>query len=188
MSGNRLTIFDTTLRDGEQAPGFSLKIDEKLALARQLRTLGVDIIEAGFPIASESDAEAVRMVATHVQGPVIAALARCHAQGHRARRLGAGARAAPPDSRLHRHLGPAPRAEAPHLARGVPPDRDGRGPAGPESYRRRAVLGGRRDPERSRLPLPDHRGGDPGRRQDDQSAGHRRLLDARRSRATSSAR
>jgi 2-isopropylmalate synthase len=80
MSGNRLTIFDTTLRDGEQAPGFSLKIDEKLALARQLRSLGVDIIEAGFPIASESDAEAVRSVATHVQGPVIAALARCHAK------------------------------------------------------------------------------------------------------------
>ena len=80
MSGNRLTIFDTTLRDGEQAPGFSLKIDEKLALARQLRSLGVDIIEAGFPIASDSDAEAVRMVATHIQGPVIAALARCHAK------------------------------------------------------------------------------------------------------------
>ena len=67
MSGNRLTIFDTTLRDGEQAPGFSLKIDEKLLLARQLRSLGVDIIEAGFPIASDSDAEAVRMVATHVK-------------------------------------------------------------------------------------------------------------------------
>src|SRR5258705_6570281 len=80
MSGNRLTIFDTTLRDGEQAPGFSLRTDEKLALARQLRTLGVDIIEAGFPIASETDAEAVRMVATHVHGPVIAALARCHAK------------------------------------------------------------------------------------------------------------
>src|SRR5829696_3827911 len=80
MFGNRLTIFDTTLRDGEQAPGFSLKIDEKLTLARQLRSLGVDIIEAGFPIASDSDAEAVRMVATHVQGPVIAALARCHAK------------------------------------------------------------------------------------------------------------
>jgi 2-isopropylmalate synthase len=78
MSGNRLTIFDTTLRDGEQAPGFSLRIDEKLKLARQLRTLGVDIIEAGFPIASEADAEAVRMISTHVQGPVIAALARCH--------------------------------------------------------------------------------------------------------------
>src|SRR5918993_2609407 len=77
MSGNRLTIFDTTLRDGEQAPGFSLRIDEKLKLARQLRTLGVDIIEAGFPIASEADAEAVRMIGTQVRGPVIAALARC---------------------------------------------------------------------------------------------------------------
>jgi len=77
--GNRLTIFDTTLRDGEQAPGFSLRIDEKLKLARQLRTLGVDIIEAGFPIASDADAEAVRMISTHITGPVIAALARCHA-------------------------------------------------------------------------------------------------------------
>src|SRR5919112_4045667 len=77
MSGNRLTIFDTTLRDGEQAPGFSLRIDEKSKLAHQLTALGVDVIEAGFPIASEADAEAVRMVATHVRGPVIAALARC---------------------------------------------------------------------------------------------------------------
>jgi 2-isopropylmalate synthase len=74
----RLTIFDTTLRDGEQAPGFSLRIDEKLKMARQLATLGVDVLEAGFPIASEADAEAVRMVATHIRGPVIAGLARCH--------------------------------------------------------------------------------------------------------------
>ena len=73
----RLTVFDTTLRDGEQAPGFSLRIDEKLKMARQLAILGVDVIEAGFPIASDADAEAVRMVATHVNGPVIAALARC---------------------------------------------------------------------------------------------------------------
>jgi 2-isopropylmalate synthase len=80
MAGDRLTIFDTTLRDGEQAPGFSLRIDEKLKMAHQLRALGVDIIEAGFPIASEADAEAVRMVATHVRGPVVAALARCNAQ------------------------------------------------------------------------------------------------------------
>jgi 2-isopropylmalate synthase len=80
MAGDRLTIFDTTLRDGEQAPGFSLRIDEKLKMAHQLRTLGVDIIEAGFPIASEADAEAVRMIATHVRGPVIAALARCSPQ------------------------------------------------------------------------------------------------------------
>ena len=77
MSANRLTIFDTTLRDGEQAPGFSMRIDEKLKLARQLATLGVDIIEAGFPIASEADAEAVRTISAQIQGPVIAGLARC---------------------------------------------------------------------------------------------------------------
>ena len=50
---NRLTIFDTTLRDGEQAPGFSLRIDEKLKMAHQLTSLGVDVIEAGFPITSD---------------------------------------------------------------------------------------------------------------------------------------
>jgi 2-isopropylmalate synthase len=73
----RVTIFDTTLRDGEQAPGFSLKVDEKLQLARQLDALGVDVIEAGFPIASEADAEAVRTVAASVRRPIVAALARC---------------------------------------------------------------------------------------------------------------
>ena len=79
MSTDRLIIFDTTLRDGEQAPGFSMHSAEKLVLARQLAALGVDIIEAGFPIASEADAESVRLVATHVRGPIIAGLARCHA-------------------------------------------------------------------------------------------------------------
>ena len=70
-------VFDTTLRDGEQAPGFSLRVPEKLALARRLEALGVDIIEAGFPIASVDDAESVRRIAQEVQGPTIAALARC---------------------------------------------------------------------------------------------------------------
>lgn len=78
MTNNRLVVFDTTLRDGEQAPGFSMRTDEKLRLARQLAVLGVDVLEAGFPIASDADAEAVRMIATHVRGPVIAALARCN--------------------------------------------------------------------------------------------------------------
>ncbi len=78
MSTNRLTIFDTTLRDGEQAPGFSMRIEEKLKLARQLAALGVDVIEAGFPIASEADAEAVRVISTEFKnGPTIAGLARC---------------------------------------------------------------------------------------------------------------
>jgi 2-isopropylmalate synthase len=74
----RVIIFDTTLRDGEQAPGFSMRTDEKLKLAQALASLGVDIIEAGFPRASDADAEAVRMIATRIRGPVIAALARCH--------------------------------------------------------------------------------------------------------------
>jgi 2-isopropylmalate synthase len=72
----RITIFDTTLRDGEQAPGFSMDVPTKLRLAQALDVLGVDIIEAGFPIASPADSEAVRQVATSVRRPVIAALAR----------------------------------------------------------------------------------------------------------------
>ena len=72
----RVLIFDTTLRDGEQSPGFSMNIAEKITLARQLARLGVDIIEAGFPVASEGDFEAVRTIAREVRGPVIAGLAR----------------------------------------------------------------------------------------------------------------
>ena len=78
MGAQRVLIFDTTLRDGEQAPGFSLRPAEKLQLARQLDALGVDIIEAGFPIASPADAEAVRRISTEIRRPVIACLARCH--------------------------------------------------------------------------------------------------------------
>jgi 2-isopropylmalate synthase len=74
---DRLVIFDTTLRDGEQAPGFSMRVDEKVRLAVELEALGVDVIEAGFPIASEDDSEAVRRVAEVVKTPVVAALARC---------------------------------------------------------------------------------------------------------------
>jgi len=72
-------VFDTTLRDGEQAPGFSMRLEEKVRLARRLEALGVDVIEAGFPIASADDAEAVKRVAQEVRGPIIAALARCTA-------------------------------------------------------------------------------------------------------------
>jgi 2-isopropylmalate synthase len=77
MTTDRVTIFDTTLRDGEQAPGFSLRTGEKVELAKQLDALGVDLIEAGFPIASLDDAEGVKQVAAHVRRPIIAALARC---------------------------------------------------------------------------------------------------------------
>ena len=73
----RIVVFDTTLRDGEQAPGFSMDVPAKLAMARALDALGVDIIEAGFPIASPADSEATRQIAGAVKRPVIAALARC---------------------------------------------------------------------------------------------------------------
>src|SRR3954465_4087418 len=72
-------IFDTTLRDGEQSPGISLNVAEKLEIAQQLARLGVDVIEAGFPIASPGAFEAVRTLAREVHGPVIAGLARAHA-------------------------------------------------------------------------------------------------------------
>ncbi|HEX9486335.1 MAG TPA: 2-isopropylmalate synthase, partial [Gemmatimonadales bacterium] len=76
--GRDVIIFDTTLRDGEQAPGNSMTAEEKLRLARQLDTLGVDVIEAGFPSASEGDRRGVGAIAEAVRRPVIAALARCH--------------------------------------------------------------------------------------------------------------
>src|SRR5438309_6880618 len=73
---NRVLIFDTTLRDGEQSPGISLNTQEKLEIAHQLARLGVDVIEAGFPITSPGDFEAVREISRAVEGPVICALAR----------------------------------------------------------------------------------------------------------------
>jgi 2-isopropylmalate synthase len=75
---DRVLIFDTTLRDGEQSPGISLNTTEKLEIAHQLARLGVDVIEAGFPIASPGDFEAVQAIAREVEGPIIAGLARAN--------------------------------------------------------------------------------------------------------------
>jgi 2-isopropylmalate synthase len=79
MSAEQVIIFDTTLRDGEQAPGASLSITEKLEIAKQLAILGVDVIEAGFPVSSPAQFEATQRVAQGVVGPTIAALARANA-------------------------------------------------------------------------------------------------------------
>ncbi len=73
---NRIYLFDTTLRDGEQSPGVSLNVEEKIEIAQQLARLGVDIIEAGFPIASEGDFQAVKAIAQSIKGPTIAGLCR----------------------------------------------------------------------------------------------------------------
>jgi 2-isopropylmalate synthase len=77
---DRVKIFDTTLRDGEQSPGISLNKQEKLEIAHQLSRLGVDVIEAGFPISSPGDFEAVQAIAREVHGPVICGLARANPQ------------------------------------------------------------------------------------------------------------
>jgi len=94
-------IFDTTLRDGEQAPGFSMNTAEKLQLARRLESLGVDVIEAGFPIASKGDFEAVREVAREIRNSTVAGLARTRQEDIDAV-LGAVERAAKP--RVHTFL------------------------------------------------------------------------------------
>ncbi len=77
---DRVRVFDTTLRDGEQSPGISLNTQEKVEIAQQLARLGVDVIEAGFPITSPGDFESVRAIARQVEGPVICGLARTASQ------------------------------------------------------------------------------------------------------------
>jgi 2-isopropylmalate synthase len=76
-SHNQIVFFDTTLRDGEQSPGCTMHHDEKLRMAHQLAALGVDVLEAGFAIASQGDSDSIRMIAREVRGPRIASLARC---------------------------------------------------------------------------------------------------------------
>jgi len=77
MKNNRIVVFDTTLRDGEQCPGASMNLREKLEVARQLARLKVDVIEAGFPVISDGDFEAVKTIATQIKGPTICGLSRC---------------------------------------------------------------------------------------------------------------
>ena len=177
---NRVIIFDTTLRDGEQSPGISLNAIEKLEIAQQLARLGVDVIEAGFPIASPGDFQAVQAIAREVHGPVIAGLARAHATDIER------AAEAVKDSerpRVHTFISTS---RHPHRA---PAAVHARGRARPGARRRRArALAGRgrrvqpdgRDARRRRV----HRRGvcrrDRRGRDDDQHPRHRRLHDAAR--------
>ena len=105
LPDDRVIIFDTTLRDGEQSPGFSMNLQEKLRMAEALTELGVDVIEAGFPIASPGDFECVRLVAERIKGPVIAGLARAN----RADILRAAEAVAPAErKRIHTFIGTSP--------------------------------------------------------------------------------
>ncbi len=124
MGQDQVRIFDTTLRDGEQAPGFSLRPSEKLQLARQLDALGVDIIEAGFPIASPADAEAVRTDRHRDAPPGDRRAWRAATEADLERAAWAiEPAAAGPHPHLHRHVRPAPAGEAADDARAVPRDR-----------------------------------------------------------------
>src|SRR5436305_15297913 len=100
---DRVMIFDTTLRDGEQSPGCSMTRPEKLRVARALAELGVDVIEAGFPAASRGDFESVEAVAREVPGTSICGLARCNFEDTE---LAARAPAPAPRPRIHGLLGP----------------------------------------------------------------------------------
>jgi 2-isopropylmalate synthase len=96
---NQIVFFDTTLRDGEQSPGCTMRHEEKLRLAHQIAALRVDVLEAGFAIASDGDFAAIRAVAREVRGPRIASLSRCKRED-----IEAAARAveAAPSNRIHR--------------------------------------------------------------------------------------
>ena len=96
--GPRVFFFDTTLRDGEQSPGCTMHSGEKLRMAHQIASLGVDILEAGFAIASEGDSESIRTIAREVRGPIIASLARCRRED-----IEAAARSVEPAARARIH-------------------------------------------------------------------------------------
>ncbi len=172
---SRIHVFDTTLRDGEQAPGFSMTPAEKLHLALQLDRLGVDIIEAGFPISSDGDFEAVRAIAGAVRRPIIAGLARAiPADIDRAWAALAGAARprihvflATSDIHLEHKLRITRQQCLEQVRTAVAHAR--------ALLRGRRVLGGRRHPHRPRVPVRGrgHRG--PRRRDDDQPARHRGL-------------
>ncbi|ATX81866.1 2-isopropylmalate synthase [Mariprofundus ferrinatatus] len=103
---DRLYIFDTTLRDGEQSPGCSMNIDEKMRVAHALSALGVDVIEAGFPIASPGDFEAVHRIASEIHGPKIAGLAR--AAERDIARAGEAVKPAGDNGRIHTFIATSP--------------------------------------------------------------------------------
>ena len=147
-----LTILDTTLRDGEQSPGVALSADDKLAIARQLARLRVDIIEAGFPFSSPGDFAAVQAIAEQVEGPVIAGLSRCFEGDVRqcAKALEPAAERAHP--RLHRHLADPSQLAAAHDPGGGVRPRAVDDRAGQDLPRGRRVLADGRQPHRARVP------------------------------------
>ena len=187
MDDNRVIIFDTTLRDGEQSPGISLNTVEKLEIAHQLARLGVDVIEAGFPIASPGDFESVRAIAREVHGPIVAGLARAHAAD--IERAAEAVRDAQ-RPRIHTFISTSD-IHIEHQLQSTRADVLGQARAAvahAKSFvRRRRVLADGRHARRRRLHRRGRRGRARGGRDHDQHPGHRRLHDAGRVRRRSSA-
>ena len=171
----RVLIFDTTLRDGEQSPGASMTLEEKLEVADLLDQLGVDIIEAGFPIASPGDFESVSEVARRVKNASVAGLARASEKD--IDRCAEALREAK-RPRIHTFISTSPVHMKYKLQ--MEPERvlgDGRrvGDARAQSRRRRRMVGGGRHAHGDRFSLPLRGGRDQGRRDHDQYSRHGRL-------------
>ena len=172
---DRVVIFDTTLRDGEQCPGATMTHEEKLEVAELLDAMGVDIIEAGFPIASEGDFAAVHEIAKRAKNAVICGLSRAAFKD-----IDRCAEAIKPAKRrrIHTFISTSPvhmkykLQKEPHevyemvIGQVTPRARP---------HRRRRVVGGRRDAHRARFPLPLRRGRHQCRRHHHQHPRHRRL-------------
>ena len=162
LDDTRIIIFDTTLRDGEQSPGFSMNLAEKLRMAEALAELGVDVIEAGFPIASPGDFESVGAmpIARTGEGPGDLRPGPLRPRRHHARRRGGGPGRAQAHPHLHQHQPAAHEIQAAHGARRGAGGGDRQRDAGAPVHRRRRMVGRGRHPHRARLPVPLHRSRD----------------------------
>ena len=183
LDDDRIIIFDTTLRDGEQSPGFSMNLHEKLRMAEALAELGVDVMEAGFPIASPGDFESVKSIAELFaknadKGPVVCGLARTGRDD-----ILRAAEAVKPAERKRIHVSSAqPAAHEIQAADGAGCGAGaGRqlGRARPELQRRRGVVGRGRQPHGPGFSVPLRRGGDQAWCDDHQHPRHGRLRTAR---------
>ena len=171
-------IFDTTLRDGEQCPGATMTFEEKLEVADFLDEMGVDIIEAGFPIASRGRLRGGLRdrQARQARGGVRAVAGR--REGHRPGRRGGEARQAAAHPHLHLHLAGAPQVQAAEVGRAGAGDGALPGRPRPQLGGGRGVVGGGCDAHRDRLPVPLRGDGHQGRRHHHQPARYGGLCDA----------
>ena len=175
---DRVVIFDTTLRDGEQCPGATMTFEEKLEVAELLDEMGVDIIEAGFPIASQGDFESVQEIARRAKRSVICGLARAQTKD-----IEVCAEAIRPAhrGRIHTFIGTSPLHRKYQMSideAEVLRPRNGLSDARAEFHRRRRMVGDGCDPDGGRFPLRLRRGGDQGRRHHGEHPRHRRLCHA----------